>query len=434
MSAIEANVEGCWVAKQTAKGSPASAPATISAGMRFRKVGGDMNVARSDGNENYSDGQRFSGAADFVNQIIGNGAPVVQGQASAISYLAYLFSGQETVTGSAAPYQHVATPNNAGSFWTTWWKRVGQNVVLRQKFNDCKIQSLRIEGSSGSKALHVTPTFLSLDAGELFTSDPVVADDGSNPLLYTEAEGTFTIDGTVIRGHSSFALVLNDNVQAWWGDSPVPYDVVYGQGQVMIEGVTLIVDAAGLAQYNTIIYGDPSPAAGTKPLTTVPSLGSYSFDVRRGSLFSIATTGTPTGGTWTPTVDGTAAAAVPYDATASALATILAATPAGQQGVTVTGGPGPGTPYVVQFAKGGVTITIDSSGLTGGTSPATTATSNGAVEECKIELPGVKWSPDLAIAGNPDGGAVEIALAAEARPVSGQPMYRITTRHANPAW
>lgn len=343
MPAIEANVEGCWAAKQSAKGTPASAPAAIANGMRFRKVGGDMNVARSDANENYSDGKRFSDSTDFVNQILGNGAPVIQGQASAVSYLAYLFSGQETVTGTG-PYTHVATPNNAGSFWTTWWKRVGQSNVLRQKFSDCKLQSLRIEGSSGSKVLHVTPTFVSLQPGETFTTDPVVVDDGSIPLLYTEAEGTITIDGTVIRGASSFAVVLNDNVNPWFGDSVEAHDVTYGQGTINIEGVTLLVDAAGLAQYNTIIYGDPAPAAGTKPLRVLDgTLGSYSFNAFRGDVGS-------------------------------------------------------------------------------------------ETEQVKIELPGVKWSPDLAIAGNPDGGAVEIALAAEARSVPSEPMYRITTVHDSPAW
>lgn len=429
MPAIEANVEGVWVAKQSAKGTPAAAPATTAAGMLFRKVGGNLNVNRDDSNENYSDGQRFSAASDFVNQILGNGAPVIQGQAAAIAYLSYLILGQETVTGTG-PYTHVATPNNAGSFWTTWWKRVGQSVVQRQQFNDCKLVSLRIEGSSASKVLHLTPTFVSLDAGVIYTTDPVVADVGTNPLLYTEAEGTFTIDGQVIRGHSSFAVVVNDAVTPWFGDAVTAHDVVYGQGTITIEGITLIVDQAGKDQYDRIIYGVTSPPVGTKPLKVVPAIGSYSFDINRGTGWTIATTGTPTGGSWIPTVDGYAAAAVAYNATATALQTILANTPSGAAGVTVTGGPGPGTPYVVTFVKSGVVITINSAGLTGGTSPTTTPTSTGSTEECKIELPGVRWSPDVAIAGNPDGGAVELPLSAGARPVVGQPQIRVTTKCA----
>jgi hypothetical protein len=339
VAAIEANVEGVWFAKQSAKGSPATAPSTAGTGKRIRKVGGDLNVNRDDASEAFSDGNRFSTASDFVNAIRGEGAPVAQGQSGVLAYLAYLMLGQETVTGSSAPYTHVATPNTAGSFWSTWWKRVGSSVVQRQKFNDCKLVSLRIEGSSASKVLHVTPTFVSLDAGEVFTADPTLVDDGTDPLLYTEAVGTFTIDGQVVKGHSAFAVVISDSVTPWYGDDVTAEDVVYGQGTISIEGVTLLVNQAGKDQYDRIVYGTTSPPAGTKPIKKIGALGSYSFDVARGTS-----------------------------------------------------------------------------------------------EEFKVEIPGVHWHPDVAIAGNPSGGAVELALAADVRAVAGQPMIRITSKCADPAY
>lgn len=336
MPAVESRVEGVWWAKQSAKGTAAS-----TADKQGRKIGGGMSPARDDGNENYSDGSRFSSASDFVNTVLGNGNPMVQGQPGVTGHLAYLMCGQETVTGAADPYTHVATPANGGSFWSTWWKKVGQSSVLRQKFNDCRLTSLRLEASSASKVLHLTATFISLDSGEIFTSDPVKADDGITPLLYTEATGTFTIDGTVYQGHSSFAVTINDNVTPWYGDDVTAYEVVFGQGSVDIEGVTILVDAPGLQRYNTIVYGTASPTAGTKPQKTVPALGSYTFDMTR--------TGPP-------------------------------------------------------------------------------------AREVKVELPGVKWSPDLSIEGNPDGGAIELPMAGQTRPVTGQPHIRITTKSADPAY
>lgn len=337
MPAIESRTEGLWWGKQSAKGTPALATATTN--KRGRKVGGDVNVNRDDGSENYSDGQRFGDAADFVNTIVGEGAPVLQASPDVAGHLAYLMLGAETVTGVADPFTHVATPGTTG-FWFTVWKLVGASVgPLKQKFSDCRMTSLRIEGSSANKVVKLTPTFTSLDAGEVFTTDPVVASGTENPLLYTEGEGRFTIDGAVFRGHSSFAIVINDPTPPWYGDSVTPEDITSGIANVVLEGITILVNAQGLQRYNTAIYGTASPAAGTKPVKAIPALGSYAVDIQRGSN-----------------------------------------------------------------------------------------------RQLMIEVPGVKWSPDLAIAGNPDGGPVELALAGEARKSGSSPFVRITTKSGDAAY
>jgi hypothetical protein len=423
---IESRIEAVWWEKQTAKGTPAS-----TAFRRGRKVGGDLNVAREDASEHYSDGQRFNTAADFVNTIVGNGNPTVQAQAGVAGHLAYLMLGQETVTGAADPYTHVATPNAAGSFWCTFWKKVGSSVgPLRQKFNDCRIVSLRIEGSSAAKVVKLTPTFLSLDSGEVYSSDPVAVEEPGEPFLYTEAEGTFTIDGVVHRGHSSFAVVLNDNIQPWYGDSVVPFDVAYGLGNIVVENLTLAVDQQGLDRYNRQIYGVTNPPAGTKPLHTIPALGSYSFDLVRGSNYTV-TLGSPSAGTFTLTVGASTTTGIAYNAAAAAVQAALEALPTvGTGNVVVTGSAG--GPYAVKFVPAGVVMTGSGASLTGGTFTVTGA--GAANRELKVELPGAKFSPDIAIAGNPDGGPVEMQLNAEARSVTGQPMIRITTKSADPAY
>src|SRR4051794_40900539 len=62
------------------------------------------------------------------------------------------------------------------------------------------------------------------------------------------------------------------------------------------------------------------------------------------------TPGTPTGGTSTLTYAGATTAAIAYNAAASAVQTALEALPnIGPGNVAVSGGPGPGTPYVVTF-------------------------------------------------------------------------------------
>lgn len=344
MTALETRQGAIWWGKQTAKGS---ALANASMYRRGRHVAGDLNVARADANENYTDGERFNNATDFVDTLLGNGNPTLQAQAGVVGHLAYLMLGQETVTGSADPYTHVATPNNAGSFWSTWVKKVGSSVgPLRQRFIDCRLTSLRIEGSSAAKVVKVTPTFFSLDAGEVFTTDPVAVEEVGEPLLYTEAIGTFTIDGVVFKGHSSFAIVINDNVTPWYGDDVIPEDIAFGVGNIVIEGVTILVNQAGLDKFNTLLYGTASPTAGTKPRKEIATqaLGSYSFDLNR-----------------------------------------AAASPLGAR-------------------------------------------------EVKIEVPGVKWVMPEAPPLNPDGGAPEMALGAEARKNASNPMVRITTKSADVAY
>lgn len=82
--------------------------------------------------------------------------------------------------------------------------------------------------------------------------------------------------------------------------------------------------------------------------------------------------GTVSGGTFSASFGGQTASAIPYNVTASALQTALAALSSiGAGNVACSGGPLPGTPIVVTFqgalaAAAQATITTDSSGLTGG--------------------------------------------------------------------
>lgn len=93
----------------------------------------------------------------------------------------------------------------------------------------------------------------------------------------------------------------------------------------------------------------------------------------RNDVKTITITGTPTGGTWTFTFLGQVSSSLAFNATA---ATVQAAVDAffGPSCCTVTGGPGPGTPWVLTFTgmMGNVLIksfTVTGS-FTGGTTPA----------------------------------------------------------------
>lgn len=92
---------------------------------------------------------------------------------------------------------------------------------------------------------------------------------------------------------------------------------------------------------------------------------------------SVTITGTPTGGTFTLTWSGQTTEAIPYNATAAQVQSALAAlSNVGDNDVTVTGGPGPGSAFAVTFKGmlGGTDVAAmtASDSLTGGTDPGVT--------------------------------------------------------------
>lgn len=448
--ALESNINGIWFAKQAAKGSPV----TFTVGTkRGRWVAGDLQTNRADGNENYSDQTLFADSVDYINTLIGNGSPAVQAQSGLVAYLSWIACGQETVTGgvnavqtlsiSSTPtsgnftlqavvngvtyptaniafnaiatavasavqailpfsggtvtgtggplpgtpvvltftgnlaaqpvpvltlgtnalgggtsptpsvaqttvgvgFQHVATPTDTGGFWFGVAKSVGKTVVHRVQYNDCRMQSLRLEGSSAQKVCRATATFLSLDPGQIITADPSKTDDGTVPFIFTEAVGQINIDGTLYDGVPSFAVVFNWALQEYYGDDVVPFDVINQQATCTLEGLSLLIDSAGITRYNQQIYNTPTPAVGAKPTHSLPPVGSFSIMLQKVN---------------------------------------------------------PLTAIITQSMK--------------------------------IEVFGVRWAPDLNIPANPDGGAVELALAGSMRKTAANPPFRITTVNFDAAY
>lgn len=128
---------------------------------------------------------------------------------------------------------------------------------------------------------------------------------------------------------------------------------------------------------------------------------------------TVTITGTPTGGTFTLTYEGATTAGIAFNATAAAVRAALEALPGVSPGqVTVTGGPGPGTPYVVTFTGGGgdvAQMTASAASLTGGTSPAvtvTTTTAGASTGSGGTETPaGHLFNSTQVVAGGADVGA-----------------------------
>lgn len=283
--AVESQVYALAAAHQSAKGSPASDPT-----QRLVMTGGDLDATRSDGTENFSDLDRFGNMTDYVDTLVGEGSPVIQATPNELAYLCWLFFGTEVYTAAVAdttPPKYVFEPGASTGGWSTWWKRVGQTSVVRRQFNDCKLTAMRFEGSSSAKVVKATPTIISLDPGVFLSADPTWPDmPVIDPFIYTEGAGQFTVDGTVLSGHSQFAVVCDDGSAPYYGDDSVPYDVVPGTASITLDGITFLLDSVSLAKYNNIVYGTASPSDNAKPvrnLQTTPLVGSYSCLMSRGA-------------------------------------------------------------------------------------------------------------------------------------------------------
>lgn len=118
-------------------------------------------------------------------------------------------------------------------------------------------------------------------------------------------------------------------------------------------------------------------------VTANSKYGPYA-DLGTNEVQTVTITGSPTGGTFTLTYAGQTTAAIAYNAAASAVATALAAlSNLDAQDIALTGGPGPGTAYVVTFIgadAGGMNqpeMTATGS-FTGGTAPAVAVTTTTA--------------------------------------------------------
>lgn len=280
----ETNVYRFACGKQTAKGTPLSAPLKS-----LIMVGGDITASRDQGVEAWSDGATmYGGRTQWVNNVVGRGTLGCEMTPSEAAFLFYLFNGAETVAANVdrpAWNDHTFVPGLTMPFWSTWWKKQGlANQVQRQKYIDCLVSQLQIEGSTANKAIRISPEILSLDPAQNLTVDPTwpALPTAADAMLYTEASGTFKIDTITIRGHSQFTVVLNQALDPVWTDDIVPYEVQRGAPAATI-ACTIQADADGLAQWNKYLYGTSTPADLAKPIKTLPALGAYEFEAKKGS-------------------------------------------------------------------------------------------------------------------------------------------------------
>jgi hypothetical protein len=279
---IASNIFALWAGKQAGVGAPAA-----TATKMLRQVDGMLAIQRELASVGFGDGRIFANGTDYTNTLVGGGSPVVLAQPGAAGWLIAQAFGSDAFTAGAggAPSTHVLTPSNGAQPWLTFWTTVGAGAVsTKQRFGDCRIASLTLAASQAQKDCRVTAQLLSLDPGIPYATDPVRVDDGDEPFLWTQAEGTFNIDGRgvgVVTTISEMTLTWAWALTPWYGDSVVPRALVPARGEVTA-AYTLLLDDQTLPIYNLIHYGTETPAAGAAPQRGV-HYGSVDFTMSYGT-------------------------------------------------------------------------------------------------------------------------------------------------------
>lgn len=172
---------------------------------------------------------------------------------------------------------------------------------------------------------------------------------------------------------------LKVRTKTWTGRS---YEWLKSEmGTLHMQTVTLDLDTFDFATTFTTKVIPAGVVLGK--ITTSGKYGPYD-DAGTNEVQTVTVTGTPTGGTFTLTYSGQTTAAIAYNANAAAVDAALEALSNIDAGeVTVTGGPGPGTPWVVTFTgdlqgTNVAEMTADDALLTGGTTPAVAVTTTTA--------------------------------------------------------
>lgn len=177
---------------------------------------------------------------------------------------------------------------------------------------------------------------------------------------------------------------------------PAPYATIYNASGVPVYNVAI-------GTFLTFSTSDPTK------VKAFQGLGANANDVQ-----TVTITGTPTGGTFTLSYNGQVTGNIAFNATAATVAAALVALPGigASANVAVTGGPGPGTPWVVTFQGllGNLpqnVLVANGAGLTGGASPAisVTHTTPGTTAEA---IMGVFDGPDKDFFGNASVGYDEV--------------------------
>lgn len=171
------------IAKQTARGTPAAAPA-FGHGL---KSGGIKADPQEEVDKITSGGVSPKGA--YRTQVDAGAEFVTRAFKKSIGAYILAALGDNVTTGATSPYTHTGTLGLALKYWTLWHKKSDGTVVRTQ---DNKLDELKLEWT-GNAPLDVSPKFVGGITVPGSTWAPVV-DESDSVDYFTPLGGTFKYD------------------------------------------------------------------------------------------------------------------------------------------------------------------------------------------------------------------------------------------------
>lgn len=261
MAGLRGNQAYWTVAKQTEKGKE---PKKWLDTLLF--TDGNINPARQTDQLSETDSSRNAGDF-FVTQTGTEGAPAAYVRTGSIHHLLEYALGTAAHEGEASEATHKISSAAALPYITLG---KGQGATLFEQFNDCKVDELSLNWSTGQpgtvsmsvmgrNAVRKTEAWKEEFAPPATNTDP--------PLNFNGA--LVKIGGAETRLVSSFELTISNNLTVQQTDDAVPFDIVEGPLAVTL-GFDFIVE--DLKEYNKFNYGGEAGTAQSADIFTTENL------------------------------------------------------------------------------------------------------------------------------------------------------------------
>lgn len=438
MPLTETNVYALWAAKQTAKGVPATV-----ATRRFKHVAGTIGMAVEQGSENFSDLTPYGDSTDWLNSIIGQGQPSVEGGSDELGWLLWMLHGTETVTPSGTNEVQTVTIGGAptgGTFTLTLDNR--QTTPIAYNATAAAIQTA-LEALPNIGAGNVTVTgagpYTVTFVGAL-AKRPIpnltathALTGGTTPTV-TVAETTMGVNAIhEFRPQNTLGFWLTLWSHVGLGDV---WRHKHNDGRIGGLTIEASTGTKALRATPSLLLLDPGEIFDTDPPVVMPTSpvllytdGTGNFRVndvvmRGQSQFQVALNQelTPVYG------DDTA----PYDVGRGNPGLSIAATVAVDQvtrehynrDVYGTPNPAAGTKPIRRIPPvGSYSLKLDKKD-----------SASNSIASFDAQFPGVRWSIPDAPGPNPDQGTAEISLAGQVRRIGTQDLYTIKVANQSAAY
>src|SRR6266540_1190982 len=266
MAGQASNIGWIAVGKQSAKGTPATAPA-----IKLPVRSGGMGPDKRTGRYATTDIGRDRGP-EYVSGVGVVGACECYMEPAAMGLLWYLVMGANADAG-AGPYTHTATPANDLPYCTIW-DSTGSTPLV-ERFVDCKIGSMTISGSAGEPWMCSIANVAGISADYANTAADALAILSPAGLLFPEAFAAVKF-ATVAQSVHRLEISVNNNVSPYQADGFTFSDIDPGQREVTLSCDTRWTGPTTWPDYKTYYYG-----AGTTLVTTVPAVQAFQVIITR---------------------------------------------------------------------------------------------------------------------------------------------------------